>query len=216
MGAQGDHAPLLRGRSMCSYSSAMGFARNYRETVAGSSFGRRRAIVLLALSAVVGLSMVTLAYARNRHDDQGMDPRAGQREYLRWMAAKIFDYSVAYHRPVYFTDSVVAHLDSADAARFRRFSVDLWGDPVSYWWDEYGFTLTANAGVTPQMRNAIEDSVYRAEAEARKRGEPDPAAKTPWKPIGRNLTIREEFGWPPDVTQSALERTRRRTAIRAK
>lgn len=82
-------------------------------------------------------------------------PRVAQLMYDRLLAQQIEDYARRYRRPAYFLDSVVAHLDSADAAAFRSRMTDLWGDPIGYLWSYCGFSLRSDGGTRRWPGNGV-------------------------------------------------------------
>ena len=72
--------------------------------------------------------------------------RVAQLMYNRMLALRIEAYAREYGRPAYYLDSVMAHLDSADAKIVSELRTDLWGKPVHYFWTWCFFTLTSSAG----------------------------------------------------------------------
>ena len=76
--------------------------------------------------------------------------RVAQFMYNRMLALRIEAYAREYGRPAYYLDSVMAHLDSADAKIVSGLRTDLWGKPVLYFWTWCWFTVTSRAGWTDQ------------------------------------------------------------------
>lgn len=104
----------------------------------------------------------------------------------RLLAEQIEGYAKRYERPAYFLDSVTAHLDSADAAAFRRNLTDLWGEPVSYLWTWCDFTLVSRAGMRGRLLSWPASDSIRREMASRGR-------------MGFPVVIDERYPWPPGV-----------------
>lgn len=113
--------------------------RRIARWLATPRFGARRAMWSALVTVLTCATLVT--FRRGRRDPAAMDPRAAEREHLRYMRARLSEYASTFHRPAYTLDSVSAHLDSADATAFNSLRVNRWGHPVGYWWGPRGFGL---------------------------------------------------------------------------
>ena len=161
------------------------------------------AIILVALLPVLLIAM------RPRKVPTRSEIRAAELARLRFVAGRVTQYAREYHRPAYRFDSVAVHLDSADAAEFRNYLTDLWGDSVEYYWNFKGFRLWSNAGLTGLGREAAIDSAMR-EAHMVVIGghsaDPEFDAK-----LGRlifeideTIYISAEYGWPGVVQRDSM------------
>lgn len=147
-------------------------------------------LVLLVSAGIAGL--VDLRATRLTHEY--WNPRVAQRQQIRWLSAYITAYARKYGRPAFHLDSVVAHLDSATARQFRTYLVDLWGERVYYWWNEQTFELSSAAGLSPDRRARMEDSVRTLRfARGDTAGLSHPFALT------KRFEVREEYWWPAEA-----------------
>jgi hypothetical protein len=161
-------------------------------------------LLAAAIVALVGFSGVLLVSAR--HEDP--DPaalRAAELAQLRFVAGRLIAYARKYHRPAYYLDSVPVHLDPADAAEFRSYLTDLWGDSIRYSWGYTTFRLSSRGGVTRAGWNAAVDSARRSarrgdSAHPETAGEPVPD----FAALERTLHISEEYQWPEDASRKLL------------
>jgi hypothetical protein len=146
----------------------------------------RRSLIGVA-AVLLGVSMLGWRIrAIVRTPRVAVSTRVAQLMDNRLLALKIEAYAKRYGRPAYFLDSVVAHLDSADAAVFRRNLTDLWGDPVSYQWTWCDFTLVSWTGMRGRLLSVpASDSIRRAMALRGRMGFP--------------AVIDERYPWPAGV-----------------
>lgn len=153
---------------------------------------RVRAPLLIAVGVALVAGVVD--FRASRRQESNWNPRVAQRQQIRWLSAYITAYARDYGRPAFHIDSVISHLDSATAAQFRAYLVDLWGDKIYYRWDEQSFYLMSNAGLSFRRKNYLQDSTNKARIA---RG--DTAWRThPWA-IARHFDIREEYWWPVEA-----------------
>lgn len=122
---------------------------------------RRGPLIASAVIAAIVLLSALFAAMRPRKAPDRAEIQAQELARLRFVAGRLTQYANEYHRPAFRLDSVAVHLDSADAAEFRSFLTDLWGDTIDYYWNYSGFRLSSNAGLTGLGRAAAEDSALR-------------------------------------------------------
>lgn len=143
-----------------------------------------------ALAAIAALVDLRITHRTESH----WNPRVAQRQQLRWLSAYITAYAREYGRPAFYLDSVAAHLDSATAARFKSYLVDLWGDRIYYRWDEQSFELSSRAGLSPRRHSELQDSVRVARLA---RGDSSGVTR-PWT-VAKYFDVREEYWWPVEA-----------------
>jgi len=156
---------------------------------------------LALTAAAIAASVVALVFwLPEPGSDEDWNPRAAQRQQLRYLAARIVEYADRHGRPAFFLDSVAAHLDSAHASVFNRYRVDVWGDSVLYFWNERGFQLKSESGYNwPSERaTAAADSV-RPMIQACTESNGHSKNWACMFAIDRRLSILEEYGWPQFV-----------------
>jgi len=146
------------------------------------------------LAATIAVVTTLAAFHVTREASASSNPRAAQRQRLRWMSAYVTAYARQYGRPAFYLDSVTAHLDSATAAQFNAYRTDLWGEGVAYSWDERTFELRSSAGYFASQRDRMEDSV-RALLIAR--GDSIGLSR-PGETV-RRFFVREEYWWPAEA-----------------
>lgn len=147
-------------------------------------------LVALVIATIAGL--LDLEASRRVRED--WNPRVTQRQQIRWLSAYITAYAMEYRRPAFHLDSVVAHLDSATAARFKDYLVDLWGDRIFYWWNEQTFELGSPGGISPERHTRMADSV-RALRIARG----DTAGLSHPFALAKRFDVRERYWWPVEA-----------------
>lgn len=138
-------------------------------------------VALLLCAAVLAWRIRTIA----NEPRVALGPRAVQLMYNRMLALRIIDYARTHRRPAYYMDSVLAHLDSAEARLVSDLGTDLWGGRVYYAWTWCDFRLSSDAGEPWPRSQAAWDSTWR---EARARGR-----------LGMPHVISEEYPWPRGV-----------------
>ena len=157
---------------------------------------RRSAIGLAAVvlcAALLAWRVRTIA----REQRVPVDPRVTQLMYNRMLAQWITAYAREYGRPAYYLDSVMAHLDSADAKLVSELRTDLWGDRIRYSWSYCHFTLASPAGTRPWRRRPPRADTVAPVAPAPVA--PAPATRARWLPEPPQGEIHEEYPWPPGV-----------------
>jgi hypothetical protein len=108
---------------------------------------RRRPAIVGAIVFVLAIGVLAWRIAAIRGQPAITDaPRTAEQTYLRMIAQHVQTYARTYHRPAYSLDSVVSHLDSANARLMRDLATDPWGQPVQYTWSPCGFTLRSSGG----------------------------------------------------------------------
>ncbi|HVX41170.1 MAG TPA: hypothetical protein VHB25_16505 [Gemmatimonadaceae bacterium] len=103
------------------------------------SLGARRFMWGALIIATSGACLA--AYRRAHGQPETMNPRAAERERLRYLRARVVEYATLFHRPAFTLDSVAAHLDSAEAAQFESLRTNPWGSAVGYAWGPRSFEL---------------------------------------------------------------------------
>jgi hypothetical protein len=161
------------------------------------------AIVLVALLPVL------LIARRPRKIPDRAAIRAEELARLRFVAGRLTQYANKYHRPAFRFDSVAVHLDSADAAEFRSYLTDLWGDSIDYYWNFSGFRLLSDAGLTGIGREAAEDSALRQShlvVTAAHLKDPEFSAKLGKliSDVDEEVYISAEYGWPAVATRDSM------------
>ena len=146
----------------------------------------RRTAIGLAAVVLCGIVLAWRVRTIAREPRLEVSPRVAQLMYNRMLAQWIAAYARRYRRPAYYLDSVMAHLDSADAERVSALRTDLWGKPVHYFWSYCWFSLHSYAGARPWLRPTPAESI--------------PAESIPpgqlFAPGGE---IDEQYPWPPGV-----------------
>jgi hypothetical protein len=134
------------------------------------------AVALMLAGVTLRWRVETLSHQR----EVILGARPIQLMYNRMLAVRILAYSRRYGRPAYYLDSVVVHLDSAEAELVHDLRTDLWGQPVMYGWSYCGFSI-GSSGETAGRPAHVE--VVRLST-----GRSTPLS---W--------ISERFSWPPEV-----------------
>lgn len=158
----------------------------------------------MGIALAAALAIALQAFARRRPEPDPAVLRSAELAQLRFVAGRLTEYAREYHRPAFYLDSVTAHLDSADAAEFRGYLVDLWGDSISYRWDYWTFRLTSDAGTTNSGWWAAYDSAWSATGHTAPEGFGNPDSFAILQELRRTLHVGEEYWWP----DSARGRTR--------
>jgi hypothetical protein len=172
-------------------------------------FGTRGRLVASAVIVLVVLSAVLFVAIRPHKSPDRAAIRAQELARLRFVAGRLTQYAREHHRPAFRFDSVAAHLDSTDAAEFRSYLTDLWGDSIEYYWNFAGFRLWSDGGVIAVRREAAIDSAMRQAhlvVTPRLSTNPEFRAK-----LGRlmfevdeELYISAEYGWPEAVQRDSM------------
>lgn len=171
---------------------------------------RRGPLITSAVIALVVLVAVLFVAMRPHEETPSRAVlRAEEIAQLRFVAGRLTQYANEYHRPAYRFDSVAVHLDSADAAEFRSFLTDLWGDSIGYYWNFSGFRLSSNAGLTGVGREAAIDSAMR---EAHLAITPSLWANPEFRAqfgklmvdVDEKIYISAEYGWPEVAERDSM------------
>jgi hypothetical protein len=116
----------------------------------------RSAIALACVLALTGLLAWRIKTLR-AEPHLALSARVYQLMYDRTLAQWVQAYAAAYGRPAFSIDSVLAHLDTADANTVDELLTDMWGRRVHYGWDYCSFALSSTAGWrTPRERQIFE------------------------------------------------------------
>jgi hypothetical protein len=150
-------------------------------------------VITLVTFAVVGIVAARVSAAG---PVESMNPRAAQRQYLRYLGTKTIEYAQRYRRPAFALDSVLAHLDSRDAVLFRTAMTDLWGHHVFYSWNEATFEVSSGAGTTQARIAWVWDSLRKTLDTLKDAKTADFIASVR---MGDRTSIRERYWWPPEA-----------------
>lgn len=140
---------------------------------------RRTAVGIAAALALAG----GLAWRLHvvQHEPRFMlSSRVLQLMYNRMLALRVQQYARASGRPAYNLDSVQVNLDSADASLVASLRTDVWGRPVTYFWQRCFFIVSSEEHLERRMKDVppVPDSARRG------------------FPIFRRGELIERFGWP--------------------
>jgi hypothetical protein len=170
----------------------------------------RRDRILSSVGLVLVLALPILLIAmRPRKIPSRAVIRAEQLDRLRFVAGRVTQYARTYHRPAYYLDSVTAHLDSTDAAEFRIYLNDLWGDPIEYSWDFTTFSLWSNAGASNVFAEAALDSALRqldsgGRSKHETQREFDAKMFKVESEVEQAIHIRAWYGWPEAAQRDSM------------
>jgi hypothetical protein len=162
----------------------------------------------VVIAAIVLLSVLLIALRPSRSPDRAAI-RAEELARLRFVAGRLTQYANEYHRPAFRFDSVAVHLDSADAAEFRSYLTDLWGDSIGYYWNFSGFRLSSDAGLTGASREvAIDSAMRQAHLEITGSHWADPEFRGKFGrlmfEINDKIYISAEHGWPAEAQRDSM------------
>lgn len=157
-------------------------ARDVTETRRGIPRALIRPAIGLAAVVLCAVVLASRVRAVANEPRMALGPRVVQFMNNRMLALRIDAYARRYGRPAYAFDSVLAHLDSAEARLVSDLRTDLWGDQVVYGWSWCGYTVSSGAGLwqMPWFKEELDS--------ARSRGR----SRLPFE-------VSEEYSWPRGV-----------------